>query len=35
MNENTITYKMIFSPKFDLGEKGYRYIYLEIDRDND
>lgn len=33
IDENTITYKMIFSPKFD--GNGYPYLYLEIDRNND
>lgn len=33
MNENTITYKIVFSPKFD--SVNYSYLYLEIDRNND
>lgn len=34
-NKDTITYKMIFSPKFNNGSEGYPYLYLEIDRNND
>ena len=33
MDEDTITYNMIFSPKFD--SINYSYLYLEIDRNND
>lgn len=33
-NNGIITYKIIFSPKFQIGT-GYPYLYLEIDRNND
>ena len=35
IDDNTITYKMIFSPKFDNKGSGYPYLYLEIDRNNE
>lgn len=34
-NNGIITYKIIFSPKFQIGAGGYPYLYLEIDRNND
>lgn len=35
IDSNTITYNMIFSPKFDNKDNGYPYLYLEIDRNNE
>ena len=32
IDENIITYKIVFSPKFD---SNYPYLYLQIDRNND